>query len=161
MTLHFRCLALVSLLCLSGSAYASERGDLYTIGREAYAEKKYVTALKNLYAFYVLNEDTLQEPEHQEFKNRLEVSIRQCEAILALLLKNANISPGGFSIEGQLPGAPAATNTDEPESTFGASGYQIELEGLLEQPDLEPGSLVIEDEIGNRLPGLPVRSVVR
>ena len=69
MTLRSRCLVFSLVLCLSGPTFASTRPDLYQTGKEAYEQGKYVTALKNLYAFYILNADDLQN--HQEFKEAL------------------------------------------------------------------------------------------
>ena len=146
MTFRSSFLGFLILLCLSGSALASERSELYDLGKQAYDQGNYVTALKNLSAFYVLNEEDLAREELQEFKKTLEVAIKRCELVLGLLLRNANVSGGQLYLAGR--------------SGFTATAIQID--DLLDQstPDPEPSPLerVIENDIRNLLPGLPVRS---
>ena len=55
-----------------------ERDDLYKKGSEAYKEKDYLTALKNLYAFLVINDEKLKT-EYPDHRKRIEKAIEVCE----------------------------------------------------------------------------------
>lgn len=48
------------VFCDFATADTLEREDLYAQGQKAYSEKDYVTALKDLYAFEILNEKQIQ-----------------------------------------------------------------------------------------------------
>lgn len=119
--MHLRSKLIISLafLFLSSNSVASKRPDLYESGKSAFDEGDHVTALKNLYAFYVLNEATLSD--HTEFKQLLEEKIKHCEAYLNGL--HGWISgPGGVPIPaGVVP-------------IFRGRAYEIEgIKGKLDQ----------------------------
>ncbi|WP_157890298.1 hypothetical protein [Marinobacterium aestuarii] len=70
-------------LCLSSApVHAGQRDDLYAKGIDAYGSKNYVVALKNLYAFYVLNEAEIDA--RPDFKKQINERIVNSEAILKL-----------------------------------------------------------------------------
>jgi len=75
-------LLLVTLIiCITQNiAHAGIRDDLYETGIEAYDSKNYVIALKNLYAFYVLNESAIDQ--NPDFKRNLLSRIETSETIL-------------------------------------------------------------------------------
>lgn len=82
-SLLFSLLTITLWLCfLSGSIQAGNRDDLYEAGNDAYESKDYVMALKNLYAFYVLNESDIDA--NPDFKKKLVDRIANAEAILKL-----------------------------------------------------------------------------
>lgn len=68
----------IATLLLSNVSFAWNRDDLYKIGKEAYYKQDYVSALKNLYAYYVLNEVEINK--HPDFKKRINDSISTSEA---------------------------------------------------------------------------------
>lgn len=79
----FRLLAIaVWLSVCSGSIQAGNRDDLYELGKDAYESSDYVAALKNLYAFYILNEEKIDN--NPDFKKKLADRIAYSEAILKL-----------------------------------------------------------------------------
>ena len=99
MTFRFRVVFCSLFLCIASSISGSERSDLYERGKEAYAQGKYVTALKNLYAFYVLNEKALAD--FPQLKQLLEDAIGKCETTLGVLLEqNADVDKGEIYIFG-------------------------------------------------------------
>ncbi len=63
---------------------AAERDDLYESGSAAFKDKNYCVALKNLFAFYVLNEKYLNE--HPDLKKTLEKKIAEAESVVSLLM---------------------------------------------------------------------------
>lgn len=66
----------------SGCIQAGNRDDLYELGKEAYESGDYVAAIKNLYAFYVLNEEEIDN--NPDFKKKLAERIAYSETILKL-----------------------------------------------------------------------------
>lgn len=66
----------------SGSVQAGNRDDLYELGNYAYESGDYVEAVKNLYAFYILNEKEIENAP--DFKKKLADRIAYAEAILKL-----------------------------------------------------------------------------
>ena len=81
MTLRSKLGTCLILLCMSGVfVVGAERPELYRRGNDAYEQGNYVVALKELYAFYVLNEELMSE--HEEFKKDLEARIARCEQYL-------------------------------------------------------------------------------
>lgn len=70
---------------------SAERQDLYDHGNKAFESRDYVTALKNLYAFYVINENALEA--HPELKEKIETRITEAEAIIAIAVaSNSKVS---------------------------------------------------------------------
>ena len=141
MSFHSKFVVCLILLFLSGSATASKRPDLYKLGKDAYDQGKYVTALKNLYAFYVLNEDELAG--HPDVKKSLTAAIDKCETTLGVLFKtNANVAEGEVYILNKR----------------GIKGKAMEIGDLVEAPSGRPPprSKLIEDKI--RLPA-PARTL--
>lgn len=55
--------SILGLILLSLNAASAERVDLYDSGKDAYLDGDYVAALKNLHAFYVLNQDEIDRRE--------------------------------------------------------------------------------------------------
>lgn len=93
-------LIIISILSFPCAAISAERADLYKSGLEAYKSKNYVLALKNLYAFYVLNEIHLEK--HLELKNKLMLTIEECESILSIAIaynKHITLTPSKFKLE--------------------------------------------------------------
>ena len=120
MTLRSKLIICLTFLCLSSIGVASKRLDLYRLGNTAYKEGNYVTALKNLYAYYVLNEERL--PGNPVFKQKLEAAIKRCEdslnwshgSVLRLLV-DASSGGGvpGFRAQGQVVDEGINTKLDE------------------------------------------------
>lgn len=82
---------------LSLDVTAAEREDLYALGKSAYESQDYVLAIKNLYAFYIVNLDSINE--NPSFKNSIESKISECETKLALALasnKSLDMRAGRF-----------------------------------------------------------------
>ena len=130
MNLTSRFVVCFIVLCLSGPSAASERPDLYKLGKQAYDKGNYVTALKNLYAFYVLNDEELAE--RQDLKDSLEAAIEQCETLLGVLLKaHANVSEGEVYIL---------------DGTKRTRGVAIEIDDLV-SPHVPGEPRIIEDSI--------------
>jgi hypothetical protein len=78
----FKIIFILFLYAFSTLSVAANRNDLYKIGLKAYKDKNYVVSLKNLYAFYVLNETEINNKP--EFKKMLNERISTSEAILKL-----------------------------------------------------------------------------
>lgn len=92
----FNVVLLISFV-FSSQLTAAEREDLYQSGKSAYESQNYVTAIKNLYAFYVLNIDFFDKDP--TFKDSIEKKIAECETILKLALalnKSIDMSEGKF-----------------------------------------------------------------
>lgn len=88
---------LLMLFGFSLNATAAEREDLYDLGRSAYESQDYVSAIKNLYAFYVVNLDSIND--NPSFKKSIERKIAECETKLALALasnKSLDMRAGRF-----------------------------------------------------------------
>lgn len=117
--------AVICVLTVSQNSYAAEREDLYQAARAAYDEKDCVTALKNFYAFYVLNEASLSE--HVELKQRIESRMANCESVLTLAIASN----------------PALTFTDSgiivqnSELGSGFSASSLEIQDFMEQNQAE------------------------
>lgn len=91
-TYLFKISLLALLIIFAINLFAAEREDLYQVGRIAYNQGDYVKALKNLYAFYVMNEDAINK--NPEFKMTLENKILHCETILEVYyITNISITP--------------------------------------------------------------------
>ena len=79
---------------------AADRDDLYHLGRAQFKNNNCVDALKNLYAFYVINEEVLETQE--KFKTTLTENIKNCETRLSLAVAsndNLQIRDGVWTIE--------------------------------------------------------------
>ena len=75
---------------------AAVRDDLYAAGKAAYEAGSYGTALKNLYAFYVLNQAAINSNE--EFKDSLTERIKISESKIQIALHTTAIKgPDGRS----------------------------------------------------------------
>jgi len=72
----------LSLFLPSYPTYAGERDDLYQNGLKAYESKDYVVALKDLYAFYVLNKTKIDDDP--DFSKKILGRISTSESILKL-----------------------------------------------------------------------------
>jgi len=79
--LFFKALLLAGILA-SGNSMA-ERNDIYTLGISALKTGNCVAAIKNLYAYYVVNQTELEAEENIDFTKRLLANIARCENILA------------------------------------------------------------------------------
>jgi hypothetical protein len=104
------------LLNTSFYAEAAERDDLYDLGRSAYEADDYVLALKNLYAFYVLNAESVGD--NPSFQESIEAAIADCEVKLKLALasnKFVDAKNGKFILR-----------SDEVDSGFILTGKQVE-----------------------------------
>ena len=86
---------ILAILIINSTAISAEREDIYHSGKKAFESKNYVVALKNLYAFYIINELSLEK--HKEFKNNILEKIATCESMLTLALatnKTVNLEQG-------------------------------------------------------------------
>lgn len=97
-------------------ASAAEREDLYHEARAAYQQNDCVVALKNFYAFYVLNESSLAE--HPELKKSIESHMANCEGVLKLAV--ATNQGLVFTSSGII------VLSNELGSGFNASGMEIQ-----------------------------------
>lgn len=121
--------AIVLLLVSATSIYAGNRDDLYTKGIKAYEENDYVSALKNLYAFYIINEKEIDAKP--DFKKKLKERISKSESILKLsFASNPSIQKGKnpkgkihFRINTKIGG--------------GFAGTAIEIEDLLKNKTID------------------------
>jgi len=103
-------------LGLSFNITAAERSDLYESGKLAYDSKNYVVALKNLYAFYVINIDDIED--NPLFKKSIEEKLAECEVKLSLALvsnKSIDMSAGKFILR-----------SSEIDSGFSGTGKQVQ-----------------------------------
>lgn len=75
-------LGLLLLAFAAGSSQAGKRDDLYKEGNKAFESKDHVTALKKLYAFYVLNQEEIES--NPEFKRKIEERISYSESLLTI-----------------------------------------------------------------------------
>lgn len=110
--------SVVLLLVLGFSLHvmAAEREDLYDLGRSAYVSQDYVAVIKNLYAFYVLNPEYLNN--NPSLKETIEQTISECESILSFVIvsnKSMDMSKGKVIIR-----------TDKFDGGFSGTGKQFE-----------------------------------
>lgn len=90
-------LLLIIALFLSPVSLSAERADLYSSGKEAFDSKNYVIALMNLNAFFILNENNLNE--HPDLMRTLQEKITYCKTILTLVLAtNNNLTLGDNNV---------------------------------------------------------------
>ncbi|QTH72178.1 hypothetical protein [Pseudoalteromonas xiamenensis] len=104
------------VILYSQQIQAAEREDLYAEAKTAYEAQNYVVALKNFYAFYIVNQDAIYALP--AFKESLEKKIAECEAKLTLALasnKLIDMSNGKFVIR-----------TNEVSTDFSGTGKEIQ-----------------------------------
>ena len=78
---HFKISAVLLIgALLPGFVNSGERDDLYESGLKAYESDNYVLALKNLFAFYVLNQKNVDK--NKDFKKKLLRRISKSESII-------------------------------------------------------------------------------
>ena len=115
MSYHFKVFVIITAFVLAGSAHSAEREDLLKSGKAAYNSQDYVTALKNLYAFFILNESDLSE--YPEIKKSIVSKINKSEAVLKLSFasnNNVNMNSGKFTLR-----------TDKIDKGFTGTGMEI------------------------------------
>lgn len=78
----FRLAVMVIFLFHIDISLAGERDDLYQLGNEAFLKNDYVTSLKSLYAYYVINQKAIDA--QPDFKAKILNRILKSESILKI-----------------------------------------------------------------------------
>jgi len=114
---HFNYLKMPILLMLFFTSFVlgGNRDDLYELGRKAYSEKDHVTALKNLYAFYILNENSINN--NKDFKSKIDEMIKTSDSLLRIGYSNKTILK--IDSNGQLI-------TEKVDKSFTVTGKEIQ-----------------------------------
>lgn len=116
---------LLSYLSVPSSIYAANRDDLYVTGKAAYENDNYVEALKKLYAFYILNEDSINS--HPKLKKSLIGIIADCESRLSI----AFVSNKGLTIRSN-----GDFIVEKVEIDRGFKGTGMEIQELIKSKDI-------------------------
>jgi hypothetical protein len=105
--------SLAPALCDSASSNVYEREDLYSEGLKAYKANDYVTALKDLFAFQLLNEKQLQAATSEDLKNdrvKLAQAIADSETQLHSIVEWAQ-HRGGWKLKSNASASRATVAT--------------------------------------------------
>ncbi|WP_461535248.1 hypothetical protein [Spongorhabdus nitratireducens] len=132
-SLPFRVLVLNCIL-FCNTSYAAEREDLYELGRAALKNQDYISAVKYLYAFSVVNSEKLDDDP--AFKNTINTKIMQAETALEFAVKTNNrfqFTDGGVLVQA---GAKAPEGTVDMDTFIKSLNETLQYKGG--QPEVEP-----------------------